>query len=191
MEDTKKCKYCQEMIDKKAKRCPKCQGDLRSWFSKHPILTGIIILFVIVVFGASSSGNKNGDNSGSTEITETNNQPQTEIAKANTPTPVPAIAEEIDVDKLADDFDSNQVAAEANWKDKLVTFSAEIANITETGLSFSNIGSKEFSMTQVSCKVSDKNQLMEVKNGETVKVKGVVGKQFMGVIELSKCEIVK
>lgn len=39
---TKKCKYCQEEIAKKAKRCPKCGG-------KFGIPTGIKILIVIVI----------------------------------------------------------------------------------------------------------------------------------------------
>ena len=44
---TKKCKHCQAEIDEKATKCPHCQSDLRSWFQKHKILTGILALFVI------------------------------------------------------------------------------------------------------------------------------------------------
>ena len=38
------CKYCQSEIDQKATRCPKCQGDLRNWISRHPILTILLVL---------------------------------------------------------------------------------------------------------------------------------------------------
>jgi hypothetical protein len=44
---TKKCKYCQSEIDAKASKCPKCQADLRSWVSKHPILTILALLFIV------------------------------------------------------------------------------------------------------------------------------------------------
>lgn len=43
----KQCKHCKEMVNKDAKRCPKCQWDLRSWFNRHPIWT---VLIAIIVF---------------------------------------------------------------------------------------------------------------------------------------------
>ena len=47
----KKCKSCQEKIDDKAIKCPHCQTDLRSWFRRHPILTGLgaVIVFLIAI----------------------------------------------------------------------------------------------------------------------------------------------
>ncbi len=58
----KKCKGCQKEIDPKAKKCPYCQTDQRNWFIKHPILTGLLALFVIGSIGAAggSSGKKVG-----------------------------------------------------------------------------------------------------------------------------------
>src|SRR5437588_12425437 len=52
---TKKCKSCQSDIDVKAKKCPHCQADQRNWFARHPILTGLVILFVIGLIGAAGS----------------------------------------------------------------------------------------------------------------------------------------
>ena len=46
---TKKCKYCKAEIDSGARRCPKCQGDLRNWFLRHKILSIIGILFILFV----------------------------------------------------------------------------------------------------------------------------------------------
>lgn len=34
-------------IPTKATKCPHCQSDVRSWFSKHPIITGVAILFIV------------------------------------------------------------------------------------------------------------------------------------------------
>ncbi len=111
-------------------------------------------------------------------------------SSSTSPTPAP-VAEKINVDKLADDFDANQVAAEATWKGKLVEFSAKVTNITDSGISFANIGSKDFSLVQISCRIKDKQQLLTIKNGQTVTVQGIVGKQTIGVIDVSDCEIVK
>jgi hypothetical protein len=65
----KKCKSCQKEIDSKAKKCPYCQSDQRSWFGRHPILTAILGLFVFfIVIGMASGGN--GSKTGSTKNTQ-------------------------------------------------------------------------------------------------------------------------
>ncbi len=136
-------------------------------------IVGFIILGLIVIGIVGGSG-KGGSKTSS----------------SSSPTPAP-VAEKISVDKLADDFDANQVAAEATWKGKLVEFSAKVTNITDSGISFANIGSKDFSLVQISCRIKDKQQLLTIKNGQTVTVQGIVGKQTIGVIDVSDCEIVK
>ena len=170
----KKCKSCQSDIDDKAKKCPKCQADQRNWFIKHKILTVILVFIVFGIIGSASGGNKGSSSNKNSNNTKVAQTPQTVTAK-----------------ELADEFDANQVSAEAKWDGKLVEFSAKITNITDYGLSFASVASKEFSMAQIACRVIDKQQLMPLKNGQTVKVKGIVGKQMVGVIEVSDCEIVQ
>lgn len=48
---TKKCPKCSETIQESANKCKHCHTDLRSWFVRHKMLTGVmsIILFLIVV----------------------------------------------------------------------------------------------------------------------------------------------
>ena len=138
-------------------------------------LTLIIIAIVAIALlsgGGSDKGKQESKSSSSTQ------------EQSATPTAITA-------KELAGDFDSNQVAAEAKWKDKFVEFSAAISNITDSGLSFYNVASKEFSATQISCKIADKQQLLPLKNEQVVKVRGVVGDQTIGVIEIKNCEVVK
>lgn len=137
---------------------------------------GIILLVIIVVAAFSGGGSKDEG------ATPTSSGTKVEEVKEAT---------KITARELADAFDENQVAAEAKWKEQFVEFSAEITNITDTGLSFSNVASEDFSMTQISCKIKDKNQLMSLKNGQTVTVRGVVGTQMMGVIDLKECVVVE
>lgn len=144
------------------------------------LIVGGIILVIIVIAAVSGGGKKSTS-------TQNNNQSTTANTAESTPSPFPM---KITARELADDFDSNQVAAEAKWKDKLVEFSAQISNITDTGISFTNVGSKEFSLTQISCKVEDKQKLLPLKNGQTVRVQGVVGTQTIGVIEVKTCQVV-
>lgn len=140
------------------------------------IAVGIFILVFIIIGSIGGSEEKSNN-----ESTSTNNND----AK---PTPV---AEKISATDLADDFDNNQVAAEAKWKDKFVEFSAQISNITDTGISFTNVASKQFSFTQISCRITDKQQLLPLKNGQTVTVRGIVGSQTVGVISINNCETVQ
>ena len=175
----KKCKSCQTDIDPKAKKCPHCQADQRGWFRRHLILTALLALFVIGIVGAvvGSSGSKT-----STETTQVSSQQgQKQVQE-----PMKTTAREI-----ADAFDANQVAAEKEWGGKYVEFSATVSNITDSGLSFSSVASKEFSMAQISCRIKDKNQLLSLKNGQSVTVRGVVGSQTIGVIDVDDCEVVK
>ena len=174
----KKCKSCKAEIPTDAKKCSHCGTDQRGWFKRHPILTVLLALFVIGIVGAvvGSGGDK-----GSTGTNQTSNQKPTQAQE-----PMKITAKE-----LADDFDSNQVAAENKWKDKFVEFSSTISNITDSGLSFYNVASKEFSGTQISCRVVDKQQLLSLKNGQTITVRGIVGGQTIGVIDVNNCEVVQ
>lgn len=54
---TKKCPKCREDILKSAKRCKHCQGDLRNWFARHKVMTGILVIIVLIII-ASAGGKK-------------------------------------------------------------------------------------------------------------------------------------
>ncbi len=146
---------------------------------KKKVLIGVVVIILGLIVVSAIGGSKD-------KTTQTTTK--TEVNTETQATPKP---EKITARELADDFDGNQVAAEAKWKDKLVEFSAQISNITDTGLSFTDIASKQFSMSQISCKIQDKQQLLPLKNGQTVTVKGTVGSQTIGVIDLKNCEVVK
>ncbi|MEK7570891.1 MAG: hypothetical protein AAB553_01335 [Patescibacteria group bacterium] len=139
---------------------------------------GGIALIIIIVLAVIGGG---GKSSNSTNSTGNSGQAQEQ----------PKTPEMVTAQQIADDFDGNQVTAEKTWNGKFVQFTATVSNITDTGLSFTNVASKQFSMAQISCKVKDTQQLLSLKNGESVTVNGVIGKQTIGVIDMSDCEVVK
>lgn len=65
MEQTKKCRGCYSDIPVKAKKCPSCRSDQRSWARRHPIMT---FLLVIVGFGFVMSSAINGLSGPSEEV---------------------------------------------------------------------------------------------------------------------------
>lgn len=143
-----------------------------NWFRRHKVLSVLLGLFILGIIASASGGSKTDSNSQS----------------AKEPKPPATV---VDYKAFGDEFDANQVAAEGKWKGKQVQFTAPISNITDNGLSFQNASSKEFSLTQISCAITDKSQLNTLKNGQNATVKGTVIDQTLGVINLSDCEVVK
>lgn len=64
LEQTMKCPKCKEDVQLGAKKCKHCGADLRNWFVRHKIVTGILILFVIGIVGSSMSGENNKQTNG-------------------------------------------------------------------------------------------------------------------------------
>lgn len=74
----KKCKACREDIDPKATKCPKCGTDQRNFFRKHPIITGILVLFFIGLI--ASAGSDSNSSSSSSEVKDTTTTTNSESA---------------------------------------------------------------------------------------------------------------
>lgn len=68
---TKKCPKCGEEIQASAKKCKHCQADLRNWFVKHKIMTGILALVVIVILINVAGGDKKEDKTADVEKNKT------------------------------------------------------------------------------------------------------------------------
>lgn len=145
----------------------------------------LIVIIAIAVIGSAGSKNSSQSVPGGNQ---NSNKPTLNGGNEIRVTPTP---EKIRARDLADDFDDNQVAAKDKWKDKFVEFSSQISNITDSGISFYNVASKQFSATQISCRIKDKQQLLPLKNGQTVTIRGVVSGQTIGVIGISGCEVVQ
>jgi len=56
LEQTKNCPKCSEPIQATAKRCKHCQADLRNWFARHKVITGILIFIILMIIIGSGSG---------------------------------------------------------------------------------------------------------------------------------------
>lgn len=146
---------------------------MKKVFKWIAIVLGVLILISLV----STKGEKKE----STVVETTTTTTKVEDVK---------VYKQVDINALVDDFEANQVSAEKKWNGQLVKFSATITNITDNGISFTKVGSKDFSMSQVSCHISDKAQLLTIKNGQSVTVQGKVGNQTFGIIDVDDCSLV-
>ena len=69
---TKKCRECHEEIPKRARKCKHCGSDLRSWFGRHPIMSFLIILFLLPFILSDIINNNTNDTNNLTSSTNQN-----------------------------------------------------------------------------------------------------------------------
>ncbi|HUS60136.1 MAG TPA: hypothetical protein VMX76_02020 [Nevskiaceae bacterium] len=101
----KKCKACQKEIDDKATKCPHCQTDLRSWFRRHPILTGLgVFTAFIAIIGMLGSPTK--------EESVSTARPETTTEEATTSKPEEKTEEEKVVEKPTPTEELQQTGAD-------------------------------------------------------------------------------
>lgn len=82
------CKACGNEIAKGAKSCPSCGNDNRSFFGKHKIISGILILVVLSAFGSALGGGNGSSNSASNAPSSTNSTTST-ATEPLAPAPAP------------------------------------------------------------------------------------------------------
>ncbi len=188
----KKCKSCQTEIDGKASKCPHCQADQRGWFRKHPILTVLLVLFVIGLFGMASGG-------GSKNSTQPTSQPSTvsgSQSPAVQPTEVVQQPTIVGATALIAEYDKNKLAANDKYKGKLVQTTGYIKNISSdiTGkyyLSLEPTGEQYYFGTTMACYFNDKAELTSLANGQSVTVQGTMEEMTMGIVAMKDCKVVK
>jgi len=152
---------------------------------------GLIGFVVLIIIGAvASSGEQKSKSSPASQ--QTNSEKQ-EAAQEKEEQSQNAI--KVSTDSFVKEFDDNQLAAEEKYKGRLIEFSAVIQNISEdiAGTPFLSLKptADEFYMgTTIKCNFKDKAELVSVKNGQSVVLRGTVDTQTMGIINLKDCRIV-
>jgi hypothetical protein len=63
MAKLKKCKACGADVANGAKACPSCGKDNRSFFAKHKIISGLLVLVLLGIFGSALGGGTTTSNS--------------------------------------------------------------------------------------------------------------------------------
>lgn len=158
----------------------------QSWFTKHKILTGIIVLIVIGSIGNAMGG---GSSSSPSSQSQETNKPL--------PSPSPEITyEKVDTKSFIGDFDANQLSAESKYKDKYVEFKGVIKNISEDIASNPYLSieppaaGQYYYGTTIKCTFKSKDDLLNVQNKQTITLRGQVKNQSLGIISVDKCSIV-
>lgn len=172
----KKCKWCQTDIEDKAKICPNCKKDLRNWFAKHPVITVVLVLVVILPIMANK-----GKEAKQEAITASANGVKQEVV---TKAPEPELT--VTAVQLAKDYDENEIKANSLYKGKLIKITGEIDTIGEV-LSSTYVtlsAGKDFALTRSQCffdNVDEIAKIVNMKKGDKVTIIGRVDGKSMNV----------
>lgn len=190
MEQSKKCPKCGEEILASAKKCKHCQADLRNWFVRHKIITGILILIVIGIIGsasgdesqkadtASNAGTKADTNQNEKPVEPVKLAPQVTITSAN----------------LSKEYSENEVAADSKYKGKLIEISGKITSI-DNGITDNEIiiklsdGKYDISGAMCYMKASEHEKVLTFKKGQQVTLIGTGNSATLGSPILKDCTV--
>lgn len=158
----------------------------KSWFRRHKIITGIIVL--VVLFGIIGAGGSKT----STNNTAGNNQAANEATTQQTATVVEPLA-------LIGEYDKNKIAAQDKYTNKLVQLTAYVSNISNdvTGkyyLSLHPTNEQYYVGTSITCYFADKSAKSEItslENGQSVTVQGTMGDMSLGIVVMNNCKVVQ
>ena len=111
----KKCKSCQSEIDAKAKKCPHCQADQRNWFIRHPILTVLLVFFILGIIGAAG-----GKQTSINEATTSEEPIVQEVKTEETIPPTEIQLITISASKLFAAYEENAIKADEMYNQRYV-----------------------------------------------------------------------
>lgn len=189
------CHSCGKEIHKSSKICPYC-GAKKPWYKKpgNCVAIGILIFFIIGVIVSI------GDTESNTQSTTSNTIAQ-KVEENNTISNEP-IKEENTIEYIPfnliqgmRELKENELKFKENYDEKYVETSGEISTFSEAGEKIYvslNLGD-EFWLDSAYFyfKSSEKDKLLNLKKGDTVKVRGrLVLTTVFKSIEVRDCEIV-
>lgn len=146
--------------------CKNCCKDKKNLFNRYKILTYIIVLIILFSMGCS-----------------TKEQPKSE---SKTPTKATVKVIKVSAADLASAYESNEVKADKDYKDKTVLMNGKIESIgVVAGKTYVVLSSgKQFSVTNVQCFFTEKIEIDKVANlkkGQTVTIQGDVEGKSLNV----------
>lgn len=181
----KKCRKCSVEVDNKSIKCPNCQADLRNSLNRHPIVVVTLFILLIVWFAYMFS---KSDDKKSVSTSNTTGEKQVVVP--------PPRAILTTTKELVTAFDKNKLAAENQYKNSYVEFTAKIKNISTDisntpYLSLEPLNSdKYYYGTTLKCDFKSKESLITLENGNNVKLRGIITGMSVGIITLDDCLVV-
>jgi len=197
--NTKFCQSCGKEIDEKAEICVGCgvraeKEGSSTKKTKGPIWKRwwfwVIAIFVLFVIIGAVSEEPEIDPAGQEE-----EKKDVEEAKEEEEIEEEIEVIEISATQLSKEYDENKVAADSKYKDELLKISGTIDDIGKdiAGTPYVSLEGREYSLFGVQCMFNrDKEEdLIELRKGQKIILKGEVSSEMIGNIIVKDCEIIE
>ncbi|MCA9397954.1 hypothetical protein KC573_03925 [candidate division WWE3 bacterium] len=176
---------------------------------KKSSVNKIIIAVVAVLFLCGMCGvigALTGDTSTTTEtpVTNQNNsatdtttdQNETQEIQENTEKAPQINYVVTDIKGFIDEYDNNQISAEKKYTDTYIETTGYIGNISEDILgdvyvTVEPVNDEYYFGTYLQCFVVDDDDVLDLSNGSQITVRGKVGTQDLGIVDLQDCSVVR
>ncbi|MBT5015923.1 hypothetical protein HN748_02700 [Candidatus Peregrinibacteria bacterium] len=173
---TKDCPKCSEQIQDSAKKCKHCQADLRSWFVRHKIMTAILILIALGVFGSINNDSKVSDSLDTQQVSSVEQQEEAIVISAR---------------DLYDEYDANEILADELYDGKILEVSGTVSSIGKDILDDMYVALKTNNVIgSVQCMLEDSEltKATSLVEGQSITVRGKNTGKLMNVL-LRGCTI--
>jgi len=183
VENIQKCPKCYENIQIEAKQCKHCWADLRNWFVKHPVLTIILFVFIVLpilsgIFSWIDENILENQNNSS----HLNSYYQKEFKEA---------VIKVNAIELFAEYKANEIQADYKYKNKLLEVSGNINNIGKDILDnpYISLKTNDF-IWSVQCMLidSESQKASRLKKGDSISLEGE-NQWKLGNILLYNCKI--
>lgn len=100
-------------------------------------------------------------------------------------------APEVSARKLFNDYDKNEIAGDKKYGDKVILINGRIDSIGKdiTEDPYITFYRGEYEINNVRCMFSDENELLDLSEGDRVKVKGRVSGESIGNVIVRECTL--
>ena len=188
---TKNCPKCGETILSSAKKCKYCQADLRNWFARHKILTGIFVfIFFLLLLGALGDGNDGNTPTETVNNVAKDTTKETPNNKKQTDKKIEYL--KITADDLCREYKDNEIAADKKFKDKYLEVTGVVEGIDSDILDNPVVRLKcggEYSFDNVSCSFASKDEAATLKKGNKITILGKGTGEVIGSPTIKDCKI--
>ena len=152
------CRECKAQLSNGAKRCQKCGADQRNWFMRHKIISFLLGILLLVLIGGVIGGN---------DETRTTGGENSEDA-------APEEIVDISAAALAQAYDTNEIAADRDYKNKLLRVTGIVQEIsTVLGSSYVVLDGENLLIDiQCSLEKNEQERAAELLNGQEVTMVG-------------------
>ena len=156
--------------------------------------SGFLLFILMVAIAPESNGTSRGNRTSDTSLAPTSTSvPALTPTPVPTPTPIPVIS--ITIQELKEKYDANQIVADNRYEGQILEVTGGgVENITRDlfGKPYVSLNTgATFEFWSMTCRFQDEAQILQLRRGETVKIRGKNSGMSFGIVGFDDCEVIE